>query len=286
MKRYVKRGSVWQPGASLSWAISRRPKALWELAACAAFALLALRSVRNTPLFGIVALALTPRHLADAWRQKNHLARWEDWFRRPLAQKTLLVLLGASSLGILFAAFTLHKEHPLTMEAPRAQYPTAAIQFMREHELRGNLLVFFDWGDLAIFALPDCAPSIDGRLDACYTRPLVTAHWHLYNAEPVDENILNLTNADLALLPSKLAGALALARRPDWKPVYFDDLAAVLVRGNVDRFPQLRSLELPVQGSKAAIVGRATFPDASAASIPRAPSFCYAMDQFTSSPRP
>ena len=126
-------------------------------------------------------------------------------------------------------------------------------------ELRGNLLVFFDWGDLAIFALPDCAPSIDGRLDACYTRPPVTAHRHLYNAEPADENILNLTNADLALLPSKLAGALALARRPDWKPVYFDDLAAVLVRGNVDRFPQLRSLELPVQGSKAAIVGRATF---------------------------
>ena len=247
--------------AIIAWAISRRPKALWELAACAAFALLALRSVRNTPLFGIVALALTPRHLADAWRQKNHLARWEDWFRRPLAQKTLLVLLGASSLGILFAAFTLHKEHPLTMEAPRAQYPTAAIQFMREHELRGNLLVFFDWGDLAIFALPGCAPSIDGRLDACYPRPLIAAHWHLYNGAVFDEKILNLQNADLALLPSKLAGAQALARRPEWKAVYFDGLAVVLVRGDVERFARLRGLRLPAQGPEDAVLGRAAFPD-------------------------
>ena len=256
----------WNP-PPLNWdhARSRRPKAPWELAGCAAFAVLALRSVRNTPLFSIVALALAPRHLADAAsRFGRYFAHWEERFHHSFVQKILPALLGACSIAIVFAAFTLHKEHPLTMEAPCAQYPAAAIHFIREHELRGNLLVFFDWGDLAIFALPDCAPSIDGRLDACYTRPLVTAHWHLYNAEPVDENILNLTNADLALLPSKLAGALALARRPDWKPVYFDDLAAVLVRGNVDRFPQLRSLELPVQGSKAAIVGRATFPDATA----------------------
>src|SRR5439155_16538995 len=73
-----------------AWALSLRPRALWEMTACAAFAVLALRSVRNTPLFCIVALALTPRHLADAsLRYKNHLARCEDWFRRSPAQKAL-----------------------------------------------------------------------------------------------------------------------------------------------------------------------------------------------------
>ena len=246
----------------IAWVFSRRPKALWEAAACAAFAVLALRSVRNTPLFCIVALALAPRHLADAaGRWEGFFAPWTERFRRRPVQKLLLALLGASSLAVLFAAFTLHKEHPLTMEAPRAQYPAAAVNFMREHELRGNALVFFDWGDLTIFALPGCAPSIDGRLDACYPRPLIAAHWRLYNGEPVDEKILDLQRADFALLPSKLAGAMALARTPDWRAVYFDDLAVVLVRGDVERFVRLRGMALPAQGPKEATLGRIAFPD-------------------------
>src|SRR6185436_1343112 len=40
-----------------AWLASRRRRSLWEMAACGAFVVLALRSVRNTPLCGIVALA-------------------------------------------------------------------------------------------------------------------------------------------------------------------------------------------------------------------------------------
>jgi hypothetical protein len=49
--------------SAFAWAASRRPRALWEMAVCGAFAVLALRSVRNAPLFGLVALALVPAHL-------------------------------------------------------------------------------------------------------------------------------------------------------------------------------------------------------------------------------
>jgi hypothetical protein len=248
-----------------AWAFSRRPKSLWELAACAAFAVLALRSARNTPLFCLVTLALTPRHLADAtapWADK--FARWHEWFRRPRVRSFITGLLGVCSAAVLAATFTLHKVHPLTMEVPLSRYPMAAINFMRGHDLRGNLLVFFDWGDLTIFALPGCAPSIDGRLDACYSRALIAAHWRLYNGEPVDPDVLNLRKADLAMLPSKLAGALALGRQPEWKAVYLDELAVVLVRGRINRFARLSGMDLPIQGPKEAILGSAAFPDAPA----------------------
>jgi hypothetical protein len=47
------------------FALSRRRRALWEMAVCAGLAVFAFRSVRHTPLFAIAALAFVPPHLAD-----------------------------------------------------------------------------------------------------------------------------------------------------------------------------------------------------------------------------
>jgi len=244
-----------------AWAASRRPRALWELAVCGAFAVLALRSVRNTPLFAIVAVALVPPHLADALaRFRNHFEGVLEFWSQPGIQSLATGFMGIASLAVVIATFTLHKDHPLTMEVPRSRYPAAAIDFIRDHKLQGKMLNFFDWGDLIIFQLPNCAPSIDGRLDACYPRPLITAHWRLYNGEDVDQNVLPIDAADLALLPSKLAGTLALRNRPGWRVVYFDETAALLAR-DAERFSGLNGVQMPVQGPQEAVLGRVPFPN-------------------------
>jgi hypothetical protein len=246
---------------AFAWAFTRRPRVWWELAACAAFAFLGLRSVRNVPLFALVALALVPAHLANALaRFQNQFERLQSLWQQPSTQKLACVLMAAASLGSAVAIFTLHKEHPLTMEVPRSRYPVGALSFIQDHGLHGRLLVFFDWGEQAIFHLPDCPPSVDGRLDTCYSRELIAAHWKLYAGEPVDDTVLNPDNADIALLLSKLAGTAELAHRPGWTLAYFDDVAAVLVRQPA-RFPGLSGLSLPIEGPKTATLGRAPFPD-------------------------
>ena len=113
---------------------------------------------------------------------------------------------------------------------------------------------------MLIFQPPNCAPSIDGRLDACYSRSLIAAHWKLYNGEDVDEKVLPIDAADLALLPSKLAGTLSLRNRPGWRVVYFDETAALLAR-DVRRFPGLARVDMPVQGPKETTIGRMPFPN-------------------------
>src|SRR5262249_38413698 len=122
-----------------------------------------------------------------------------------------------------------------------------------------------DWGDMIIFQLPNCAPSIDGRLDACYSRSLIIAHWRLYNGEDVDQRTLPIDQADLALLPSNLAGNLVLRNRPGWRVVYFDETAALLAR-NAQRFPALNDLHMPVQGPREASLDRIPFPNQSSRS--------------------
>jgi hypothetical protein len=115
---------------------------------------------------------------------------------------------------------------------------------------------------MVIFDLPGCPPSLDGRLDTCYSRELIDAHWKFYNGEPFDGNVLDVDQADLALLPANLAGTAALAQRPGWTVIYHDDLAVILAR-EAGRFPELSSLSLPVAGPKSAVEGRAPFPNLS-----------------------
>jgi hypothetical protein len=75
--------------------------------------------------------------------------------------------------------------------------------------------------------------------------------------------VFNPEEADLALLPSNLAGALSLGRKSGWKAVYFDELSVVLAKES-ERLPGLRALKLPVQGATSATTGRAPFSHESA----------------------
>jgi hypothetical protein len=249
--------AVFAMGAFL---LSRRPRSLWQIAATAALGIMAFRSVRHTPLFCIAALAFVPPHLADVLhRFRAHFRRLEGLGQRPGAQKILAAAFMFASTGIIAAAFTLHKEQVWTMEVPRQQYPVSAVQFIREHGLRGNLLVFFDWGEMCIWELPDSRVSLDGRLDTCYPRGVITAHWKFYNAEPAAGTALDIERADFALLPINLPGALALVKQHGWQAAYLDNLAVVLVK-NPGQFPKLNGLKLPIQGDPQATRGRAAFP--------------------------
>jgi hypothetical protein len=246
--------------AAAGFLCSRRPIALWELVCTGAFGFMAFRSLRHTPLFCLAALAFAPPHLADALgRFPGSCARWTDLCRRLAAQKVLTALLLLVSSGILFATFTLQKERAWTMEISRQQYPVAAVEFIKQHGLHGNLLVFFDWGEQCLWELPDSRVSIDGRLDTCYSHEVISAQLKFYNAEPFDPAALDLNQADFTLLPSDMASAVQLAQRGGWQTVYFDDRALVLVK-NAGQFPKLSGLKLPVEGV-GKTRGRAPFPD-------------------------
>jgi hypothetical protein len=247
--------------AALAFIASRRPRQLWEAAVLAILFLVAFRAVRNTPLFCVAALALVPPHLADVLqRARRHFQRFEALLQSPARQKAFTAILALVSAGILVATCTLHKKHFWTMEIPRAQYPVAALDFIQQHDLHGNLLVFFDWGEMCFWNLTNSQVSIDGRLDSVYSPAVIAAHWHLYSGEPFDTNALNLAQADFALLPSNLAGSVALAKDYGWQPVYFDNLAVVLVK-SAAQFPQLTNLKLPIEGPASATEGRDPFPN-------------------------
>jgi hypothetical protein len=161
---------------------------------------------------------------------------------------------------LMVAILTYNKERFCTMEVARDEYPLNAIGFIRQHEIKGKMISFFDWGEQCLWELPESPVSIDGRLDTCYPRELLREHFKFFNEGVLpDPAIFDINKADFALLRRDVAGIALLKKDPQWKMVYSDPLAVVFVR-DPGRFPKLQQIALPVTSAMKALKGRDPFP--------------------------
>jgi hypothetical protein len=258
------------PLAVAALLFSRRRKALWEVAVLVLLGLAALRMRRHIPLFCIAALMLVPAHLADAVaRLGGRVASLRSALANRRMQVALILLL-LSSIPAMVAAACRHRQSCFTMEVPCDDYPVAATSFIRAAGLKGNLLVSFDWGEYALWELPDSPVSIDGRLDTCYPHAVIREYWRLYDGAAPDPAILDLARADYALVRARNdIGWWLLCEPPHrWTLVYRDPVAVVLVR-DVPRHPRLGEIRLPVEMPASAVMGRVRFPDTIPAAVTR-----------------
>lgn len=236
-----------------AWLLSRQARRPWELVTWALLAMMSIQTQRHAPLFGLASLIFLPIHLADLFaRLAPHVAGLRATVQRPgLAAAGTLALLAAGGF-CLHASMSAPRAHPFRMEVPRQLFPVAAIEFIRTHQLNGNTITFFDWGQQVLWELPDNPVSFDGRLDTVYPVGVMEAHWRLYAGEDPGAS-LDLTRAQVALLPTA-GGGVRWLRTQGWRIVYADSLATVLLRQSAPA--------APVWGEAAAVVGSVSFPDA------------------------
>ncbi|MCO6457376.1 MAG: hypothetical protein J5I93_18915 [Pirellulaceae bacterium] len=96
-------------------------------------------------------------------------------------------LLGAMCLVNLLLGLTLVRRLA-DMPVYRDQYPVAAVQFMADHQLRGRLVVTYNWAQylIAAFGRLDSTAAehgvsvaFDGRFRTCYPQDVVDMHFDL-----------------------------------------------------------------------------------------------------------
>ncbi|HEY4300231.1 MAG TPA: hypothetical protein VGM73_05125 [Candidatus Didemnitutus sp.] len=246
--------------SAAGWIVSRRPRRLWEAAALALLAAMAVASRRHAPLFGLANLILTPRHLADAFdRIRGRIASLRRLAVQPAFQWVTGIALAAAAISSVRASMAAPREHPWSIEVPRDEYPVAAIAFIRAQHLNGNMLTFFDWGQQVIWELPDNPVSFDGRLDTVYSPEIMEAHWALSAGQRITP-ALHLERARVALLPTE-SGGIDLLRAAGWKLLYRDPLASVLVPGRAASPGHAADIP-PVFLGAPAVSGRVLFPNA------------------------
>jgi hypothetical protein len=246
--------------SSFAFVFSSKKRAVWEVAVLIVLATISIRHARHIPLFSIATLAFVPSHLSSALMKFESRAKnLRFLFSQQKFQLVAATFLLFSSGLIALAIVAYKKERFYTIEVPADEYPLNALEFIKKHGIQGKMLSFFDWGEQSIWELPESPVSIDGRLDTCYPRPLLREHWNFYDGKPVDRKILDVSQADFALLRSDVVGILTLKHDPAWTVVYQDPLSVVLVR-NLKQFRKLQDKELPVTTPLISLSKRDPFP--------------------------
>lgn len=206
---------------------------------------LALFSARNVPIFAVVAapgIGLAMREWLDCAASRWPL-EWLANFSECLAELEGGVQMIASSDArrrwhlvpcvavLLLALFLAHPGRVKTLrpEFDRNRFPVDATTFVSEAELEPHMKLYssWQWGGYLIYRLwPSIAVFDDGRTDF-YGPAFVEEGLRVWDACPDWASILKRYRVNAALLPVDSALATVLRERPDWKPVYRDDVAVL-----------------------------------------------------------
>jgi hypothetical protein len=191
---------------------------------------LGVKNIRHLPFFLIALGAYLPRAL-KYYEEKLGVRFPADL--APRYRSLLMVFLMGASL-LLLAGFV--KLAPFGLKLPEKSpivtnlkfYPVDAIRYLKENQLSGNLLVYFDWGEYALWNLyPHCRVAIDGRYETVYPRDVCREYFDFIQARENWRRFLQRFPPGLILLPENIEIVTLLRRESTWKAIY-DDKGCIL----------------------------------------------------------
>lgn len=214
--------------AALSFLLTPRGGDLPLVVIAAVMTLAAFMSVRNMALAIITASVPLTRHLGLIFAAERASALVDNGAgTKPLAlTRPTQAIIGVLAVTVACVSGLFSRSIPAA-----ATYPDRAVAFMQAHDLHGNILNCFAWGQYLIWhTAPQSKVFIDGRFDLVYPPKIVTDYLDFYNRAPDAGHVLESYPHDFVLLPPGAPAYGFMAARKDWKLIYRDSNAALFVR--------------------------------------------------------
>jgi hypothetical protein len=214
------RTSLRRPNGRGSDAPPRRRNPAW-FAIPVLWGIAALRVSRLDAFFALSVIGFMAGPLASLLNRRAEAGQPlpATWKLGAAAGALLLVVSTPVSRGA-FSCIGIHSTWP----------ETRVVDMMRERQLPGRIVTFFDWGEYAIWHLPrGLKVSMDGRRETVYSERTVHNHLQLYLGTDTGLSYLRGLNADFVWLPSKLPVIGLLVQR-GWH-VIFEGPRSVLLSG-------------------------------------------------------
>ena len=147
-------------------------------------------------------------------------------YERELDKPSLNAFIMAAVVGAL--VFFFPSEQALQQKVDD-EYPTTALQFMRQHQFKGRVFNEYMWGGYLEWDEPELKPIIDGRADIFVYNGVFD---DFVKASAIKDplNILDKYQIDYALLSPAQALTYLLQHSPAWRIVYSDKVAVVFER--------------------------------------------------------
>ena len=200
---------------------------------CATAAASALH-IRMFPFFGIAWACYVPCYLLA-----SPLApRLKACFERPP-----LLLQAAWTIAAMFFLNVAITFHPWILHVPgegtpdEIVYPTGAVQYLADHQFRGNAMVPFEYGAYVSWKLyPAVRVAFDSRYEAAYPNPWVDEVFRFYAAGAGWRQTLAGHPTDVVLVRQRDPVARAIAGIP-WQRVYIDRSYSIYARPGLNLPP-------------------------------------------------
>ncbi len=184
---------------------------------------LAVLHARHMPLLALAGIALIPPVL---------FARREP---RPDASFPRLAGVVAAAIALV-QVYGLYEDGPCTLlvsERPVSiehalTFPVRSVASAAQSKLSGNLAVPFNWGEYALWNLPDCRVSLDGRYETVYPDSTVRMVDDFFAGR--SRELLDDYPTDHVLAPADSPVNAVLAREAGWRLLATDDAATLWTR--------------------------------------------------------
>ena len=198
----------------------RRSRDLFLIALLLVSAAISFRTMRDNWLVVVCSVAIIGNALRD---EKANVAvvGTSPWRRGETLAAAVLVLL---VMIAVLPKFTLVSKLSKT-------FPVRAADYIRQKHLPQPIFNTYEWGGFLTWYLPEYPVSIDSRGDL-YGDDAYVAYFKLMQAEAPLESDPAFARAQTILLEANSPMAEALSTLPDFRVVYRDNVAVVLVRGN------------------------------------------------------
>ena len=215
--------------AGLVYSRRKRFPALIALFACVS--LLPLMAYRHGSLFALAVAVVAGEHIGDAWDRLSSGRRSSkdiSEVRRPRPWLTGLSFAGAIVLvGLALPHFDCIRLDPQS----GVRYPARAVALIKQSGISGNLAVYFDWGEYALWHLsPRIKVSLDGRRETVYSPETYIKNWKFYMGTGDWDALLREHETQLALVTKQHAVFNLMRLVPGWLLVYEDPLSGLFVR--------------------------------------------------------
>ena len=213
---------------AIAFVLTPRGGDLALVAVAAVLGAAAFNVVRNMPLAVIAAAAPLARHL-DLLGKKIAARSASPGVAPRHASTAGQVVITVAALILMFGRGGL-----LSLRIPAAiDYPAGAIFFMRAHDLHGNVLARFEWGQYVIFYLaPSSRIFVDGRIDLAYPPVVVHEYIAFFTGQRDGDSVLDTYPNDFVLMPPESAAYQTMLSRSDWKLIYSDEKCALFAHAN------------------------------------------------------
>jgi hypothetical protein len=192
-------------------------------------------SVRNMALAMIAAAVPLARH----WQMLLDKVRTR--FVRDMAKSASDVMLPAAQIFMVSLAMLLAVETGLFSRRMMTSRPSplGALAFMQRHDLHGNVLCNFEWGEFMIFHDADSRVFIDGRYQLVYPPRVIEDYLAFYYGLSGAAAVLESYQHDYALVSPGADAYKLMSSRKDWKLIYSDSASVLFARA------QSRAADIP-----------------------------------------